>query len=502
MKRNSLLFLLLTLFSFSTKSQFIINGPAIGGVTPTGARMYLCTEQPQTINILLSEDGNENNTKSFQAFTTKEKFNTTIVDLSDLKTDTKYFYSFLIGEKKDSIQGSFTTFPVNGKRGNYTFVTGSCQETENMKVFDVIPKHNPRFMLHTGDFTYPDYQIAPDYSADYAKVAYSYRKRYDEKVMKEMLYSIPIDYIYDDNDYVGGNGGRYNKNGFRSNFKGTVDHMFIIDSFPPSWRRNVIKGYTEFFPGYEMVDTSEGIYHSFKFANAEFFFVDRCSAHEDPLAANFTYDAKKNTWSFSPKDSVTLFGAKQMQWLKNGLKNSTADWKFIVSGAPFNKALRKLIDKGMKIQKIQAKGYNGFHMATGFASYFAGYPKEQEDFLNFIKQENIKDVIVISGDTHHNVMDDGANAGLPEMNASGLSVTGTYLAYFLNLVGNGTMMYDIGDEIWNQGGNGIGNLNFKNAFGRVDIVENNYITLSLIDEDNEVISSFRVYHSDYAGERK
>ncbi len=502
MKRNKLFFLLLTLFSFSAKSQFIINGPAIGGVTPAGARMYLCTEQPQTITVLLSEDGSESNTKSFQAFTTKEKFNTTIVDFSGLKADTKYFYSFLIGEKKDSIHGSFTTFPENGKRGNYTFVTGSCQETENMKVFDVIPKHNPRFMLHTGDFTYPDYQIAPDYSADYAKVAYSYRKRYDEKVMKEMLYSIPIDYVYDDNDYVGGNGGKYNKNDIRSNFKGKVEHKFIIDSFPPSWRRNVIKGYTEFFPGYTMADTTEGIYHSFTLGNAEFFFVDRCSAHEDPLAANFSYNAKKNKWSFAPIDSVKLFGDKQMQWLKSGLKNSTADWKFIVSGAPFNKALRKLIDKGMKIQKIQAKGYNGFHMATGFASYFAGFPKEQEDFLNFIKQENIKDVIVISGDTHHNVMDDGANAGLPEMNASGLSVTGTYLAYFLNLVGNGTMMYQMQDEVWNQGGNGLGNLNFKNAFGRVDIVENNYVTLSLIDEDNEVISSFRVYHSDYAGERK
>ena len=412
MIRNSLLFLFLTLFTFSAKSQFIINGPAIGGVTPSGARMYICTEQPQSIIVLLSENGGESNTKSFKGFTTKEKFNTTIVDFFGLKPDTKYFYSFLIGEKKDSIQGSFTTFPETGKRGNYTFVTGSCQETENMKVFDVIPKQNPRFLLHTGDFTYPDYQISPDYSADYSKVAYSYRRRYDEKVMKEMLYSIPIDYIYDDNDYVGGNGGRYNKNNIKSSFKGKVEHKFIIDSFPTSWRRNVIKGYTEFFPGYTMADTSEGVYHSFTFGNAEFFFVDRCSAHEDALAANFSYNEKKNKWSFSPKDSVTLFGEKQMQWLKSGLKNSTADWKFIVSGAPFNKALRKLIDKGMKIQKIQAKGYNGFHMATGFASYFAGYPKEQEDFLNFIKQENIKDVIVISGDTHHNLMDDGANAGL------------------------------------------------------------------------------------------
>jgi hypothetical protein len=78
------------------------------------------------------------------------------------------------------------------------------------------------------------------------------------------------------------------------------------------------------------------------------------------------------------------------------------------------------------------------------------------------------------------------------MNASGLSVTGTVLAYYVGIVGKATGRFNIKKDVWNKGGNGIGNKNFKNAFGKIRVVENEYVELSLIDEDNEVISSFRV----------
>lgn len=495
MKRAGILSICL-FFALISQAQFITNGPAIGGVTETSARMYLATGDHSVIRIELATDSNfTSDIKPYLVTTEAKNYFMEIADLDGLEPNTTYYYRFQKGDHTDSIKGHFRTFPEFGTKGSYTFIAGSCQETENMKVFDVIPKHDPWFMLHTGDYTYPDYQIRPDYSADYPTVALSYRKRYDEKQMKQMLHTLPIDYIYDDNDYVGGSGGRYNKNDFRSNFEGKTKHEFVTDSFPPFWRRNVIKGYTEFFPGYEMVDTTEGIYHSFKFANAEFFFVDRCSARPHPTEYSFQWNEKKKRWVFNPPNDQVMFGKKQMDWLKQGLKNSKADWKFIVSGVPFNRACRKLIDKGMKIQNMHAKGYSGFHMALGFASYFAGYPAEQNDFMQFLKDNEIKDVIVISGDTHHNVMDDGKNAGLPELNASGLSVTGTNLAYYLKLMGRWLFLYNFKKDIWNQGGNGIGNKNFKNAFGKIDIEGDKFVRLSIVDEDNEVISSFEVPHS-------
>lgn len=49
-----------------------------------------------------------------------------------------------------------------------------------------------------------------------------------------------------------------------------------------------------------------------------------------------------NVWSFAPDTNHRILSVNQMNWLKNGLQNSTADWKLIVGGVPFNKSLRRL----------------------------------------------------------------------------------------------------------------------------------------------------------------
>lgn len=489
--------LFLLLCGWPLQAQMITQGPVFGGLTHQSAKVYLRTLQPSVLKIEWSTDSLFAHPASVEGASRQYLDNSVILAITGLQPDTKYYYRLFANGMQDTISAWFRTFPAPGTRGDFTFVTGSCQETENMKVFNAIPLCNPYFLLHTGDFTYPDYQIAPDYSADYTKVAYSYQKRYDEKVMKQMLHTVPIDYIYDDNDYVGSSGGLHEKDNNSQNsllfFK--TENKIWTDSFPGFWRSNCIKGYMDFFPGYEMVDTTNGIFHSFKFGNAEFFFLDRCSNTPHGNKYGFKWDAKRKRYSYEPPNDHVLFGKAQMDWLKNGLKNSTADWKFIVSGVPLNRNMQILINAGMRLQNIGWKGNNGFRLATGFTHYWAGHPAEINDFYNWLKKESIKDIVVISGDTHHNVMDDGRNAGLPELNASGMSVTETYLAYYLKIVGKATGLFSLKKEVWNQGGQGFGNKNFKNAFGRVRIVTNEYVELSIVDEDNQVVSSFKVYHS-------
>jgi hypothetical protein len=188
-----------------------------------------------------------------------------------------------------------------------------------------------------------------------------------------------------------------------------------------------------------------------------------------------------------------------MEWLKNGLKNSTADWKFLVMGIPFNKNLIHLINLGIHFQdlEISAGGETGtgFRLAASWSYYWAGYPQSQNELLNFIHENDLKDIIVISGDTHHNVMDDGRNAGLPEINASGLSVTGTVLAHYMNLIGRVAGYPRIKKYLWNGGGNGVGNKNYKNAFGQIDINGTESVKLSFVDEDDHVISCINIPHS-------
>jgi alkaline phosphatase D len=440
----------------------------------------------------LSTQQNLDNSFSFAGITDSARDKSVTLQLTSLQPDTRYYYRILFEGWEDTVKGSFRTFPAEGALGDYSFVTGSCQETENMKVFDAMPKNDPYFLMHTGDFTYPDYMISRSYADSQWGIDSSYRRRYNEKLMKQMLQTVPIDYVFDDDDYVGAGAGRYCTNDFKAwTKKGRIYYSIPADTFPPHWRANVIKGYADYFPHYELPDTTEGIFHSFKFGNAEFFVLDRNSDKDYPDGDAFKYDSVKRRWVFVADSALVLFGKKQMDWLKKSLLASTADWKFIVSGVPLNGACRKLIDAGVKIQQLHWKDWKGFQLALGFSRYWAGYPVERNDFMEFVKQNNLKNILVISGDTHHCVMDDGTNAGFPEMNASGLSVSTTELAKYLKLIGNALGLYRW-KKIWNEGGIGISSRQCKNGFGKVRIVGKDYVEMSIIDEDNKVISSFKV----------
>lgn len=476
----------------SLSAQYITHGPVFGAVTSTSCKAYIRSKQCGKVLMELSTEESLNNSFSFSGNTDSLRDKSVMLRLSSLKPDTKYYYRILFEGWEDSVRGFFRTFPAEGTLGDYSFVTGSCQETENMKVFDAMPLNNPYFFMHTGDYTYPDYMISRSYADSQEGIDSSYRRRYNEKVMKGMLRSVPIDYVFDDDDYVGAGAGRYHINGFDAKrIKGRLHYNMPADTFPPHWRRNVIKGYAEYFPHYELPDTSEGIFHSFKFGNAEIFVIDRNSDKDFPDGDCFKYDSIKKRWLFEPDSSLTLFGNKQMDWLKKSLLESKADWKFIVSGVPLNGACRKLIDAGIKIQQLSWGSWSGFQLALGFSRYWAGYPRERDDFMQFVKENNLKNILVISGDTHHSVMDDGSNAGFPEMNASGLSVSTTELAKYLKLIGHGLGLYRW-KKIWNKGGIGISSRPCKNGFGKVRIVGRDYVEMSIVDEDNRVISSFQV----------
>ncbi len=475
-------------------SQYFTHGPILGGTTDTSVNIYLRPIGKQKIAIKLKNTSTES-ILYFKENATRNIDNSTILKLEGLQPATLYHYELFYGELKDSIQDNFTTFPETGKKGNYSFVTGSCQETDNMKVFDAIRKHNPAFFIHTGDFTYPTKLFGTDYSKEYRKVAESYQKKYEEKTMRELLHNIPIDYVYDDNDYIGNNASRYNLNQIatskKNNFRDKEIEFKKVD-LPPSWRTNVIKGYIDFFPGYNLIDTSEGLYHSFKYGNVEFFFLDRSSARKTPISSSFTLGKFDRRWKFTPSPEACLFCEKQMNWLKSAIKNSTADWKFIISGVPLNKKMIELIKAAQHFQKIKFKNYSGSKLMATTSSFWAAFPYEQEDFYNFLKEEGLKNIIVLSGDIHHSVIDNGENAGLPELTASGLSVSSSKFGYYFNLFGKITAHYNYKRKIWNQGGNGVGNKNYKNTFGKVTIVNNQYVQLSIIDEDNNIISKYNV----------
>lgn len=477
-------------------AQYITHGPVMGGLSDNSIRIYLRTDSVRSFDLEIDTDSFFSAPLIISNITASDLDSSVITDVSGLMSNTKYYYRVLFNGIPDPKKGSFKTLPSEGQPASFSFVAGSCQETANMKVFDVIPTHNPLFMLHLGDYTYPSYQLPSSYPSQWFTIPWSYRNRYTEDVMKDkVLPFIPLVYMPDDDDNFGISRTHHVRTAHTGSGSNAVSY-FIIDTILPIERENCLRGYRLFFPGYPTVDSTEGHYHSFKVANCEFFVLDTRSM-ADPHFKAYRIDSVSGRWVFDPPASHSILGQNQRNWLLNGLSNSTADWKFIVSGVPFNPKIRKIIEAGLIVQNIVfsigGETGTGLRLSASFAGYWGGYPSDIDALVSHISTNNINGVLVISGDTHHNVMDDGTNSVYPELNASGMSVTTTELAYQIAQYSPILGQPPVVDSLWNAGGNGLFNSNFLNAFGKVEVFGQDSVKYCIIDEDNQTLSCMTIF---------
>lgn len=479
--------------------QTITHGPMIGGITYEKARVYIRTSINTPISLDYDTDSLFTNPTTIFDSTRNNLDNSHIFNISSLMPFTDYYFQFSINGVVQATKGHFKTFPIEGKEEHLVFVTGSCQETPNMKVFDVMPTYKPNLFIHTGDFTYPSYQIPRYHGLDYPEtwesVQLSWRLRNEEPICKEMLKTIPIDYMPDDDDTWGNS--RFFKGGESKIKKENGKLINYFDLYPrtQNMRTNCLTAYKNFFPGYKMENDTNGYYHSFKVGNCEFFVIDVRSVNTGGWN-NLKYNEATNWWSFNGNNNKnSLLGEIQLDWLLNGLKNSEATWKFIVSGVPFNKNIQKLVEAPLLLQGLEfdiaGQQGTGFRMSYSFSDYFGAYAYERNMILDYIKNNDLRNIVVISGDTHGCAIDDGRNSGLPEMNASGLSVSSTELYYqFDNILS--ALNLDLEKWLWNKGGLGINNSNTKNAFGKIEVFGNDSVSLCIIDEDNVTITCYTI----------
>jgi hypothetical protein len=95
------------------------------------------------------------------------------------------------------------------------------------------------------------------------------------------------------------------------------------------------------------------------------------------------------------------------------------------------------------------------------------------------------------------MVDDGTNAGLPELSASGLSSEDEgYLNWSLDSVIALTgLPYLTPDSVWNGGGNGVGNTNFSDSYGTMEFFGKDSLKLCAMDELGQTMGCVTIYHS-------
>lgn len=476
-------------------AQELTHGPFAGAVTSRSARFYLRVAPAGAANIQLSqsEDFSERLLGAPAATDSARDF-AALIEVDNLLPDRLYYYQALVNGRPAGEIRRFKTFPPEGRRDVFHFAFGSCIVTwpqygpDDGRVFEILAQDEPRFFLQIGDWGYPDNTDSPQnpanvFSADLARVQASYRAKYDTSyALQKLLRLAPIDYVFDDHDYL-------NDNASATSYPRADSFKTIALSNTP--RAHSLRGYRELFPGYPPANSQGGIWHKFTFGNADFFMLDTRSQRSENFGA-FRINAANDSIEFAPPPSHSMLagdsalaGENQMSWLLRELKASTADWKFLVSTVPFNRSVRGLIDLSVSLQDsmvfLPPFGMQSLlRIALELCDKWAGFPGDQQRLLQFLQEHGIKNVIVLTGDSHTSAIDDGLNSGLPELMAGALDQANSRLLLIAQLFGY---------FIWNAGGQ---TENFNDAYGRVTVFGADSVHLEIVDEFGALIARHTV----------
>lgn len=288
-----------------------------------------------------------------------------------LVPDTDYWYAVEAGGAIDtSRQGHVRTFPAGP--ASFTFAFGSCADTgSNGAVFDTIREANPLFFVQNGDFFYDDITVN-----DPAVYRAAYAHALGEPAQSALYRSLPLAYTWDDHDY------------------GANDS----DATSPS-RDAAIANYDAVVPHYPLAaGAGESIYQAFTVGRVRFIVTDNYT-ERTPAAAPDGPDK-------------TMLGASQKAWFEQELMDANGRYPVIV-----------WVNSQPWIAPA-AEGGDGW----------GAYATERREISDFIVENEIQGLMMISGDAHMIAYDDGSNntfasngegPGFPVFHASALDRHGS-----------------------------------------------------------------------------
>jgi phosphodiesterase/alkaline phosphatase D-like protein len=345
-----------------------------GGVTRSSVTVNAkLDDDSDAVRLAVSEKAGMTDAVYSGIDTADEDTNQRVVSftMDGLRADTEYFYAIESGGELDlTRQGRFRTFPAGAAL--FTFAFSSCARTgSNGSVYDAIRENDPLFFLITGDFHYSNIEENdPD----------QFRDALDDTLTspaQSALYrSTPIAYTWDDHDF-GPNG---------------ADGTSASAPAAQTVYRQVVPHYT-----LAAGDGPAPIYQAFTAGRVRFIVTDTRSA--------------RSSASDPDGPGKTMLGGVQKAWFKNELLAANGRYPLIVwvNGVPW-------IDE-----------------AGEGKDTWGGYATERSELANFIADNEIRGLVMLSGDAHMLGIDDGTNsdysaiggAAFPVMHAAALDRHGS-----------------------------------------------------------------------------
>jgi hypothetical protein len=298
--------------------------------------------------------------------------NTLTFTVQGLQPDTDYFYGVEVGgvlRTEPASRGRLRTFPLG--TGSFKIAFASCSDyrVPNQSAFDAIAEERPLMFFHMGDLHYNDTDSTnPE----------DYRENYDavlnHPVQSALYRNVALAYMWDDHDFSGN------------------------DSDTSAIGRDAARTvYRERTPHYPIAAAGGTMAQSFTIGRVRVIMTDNRSAAVSP--------------SLRESATKTRLGATQKAWFKQELINARD------AGFPLTLWICS--------QPWIAPAQLG-------ADTWGGYTTERTEIANFIRDNRIANLVLLSGDMHGHAFDDGTHsdyatgggAPLTVLHAASLTHTG------------------------------------------------------------------------------
>lgn len=331
------------LYYVNRYKQQLIHGPMLGCVTDRAAKFWVRTVDELPVQIIVSTSKNlDRPQRSSISSTSQQRDYTTIVEINALLPSTLYYYDVLLDGK--STLGpqypSFSTYPRAGSKARFEigFGGGAGYTAANERMWDTINSRNPLALLLLGDNVYID---LPRQYGDFHR--YTYYRRQSRPEFRRLVGSTSIYAIWDDHDCA------------------TNDAWMGPYRDKPSWKMSMLEGFGQNWnnPGYGD-EKWPGCWFNFSIADVDFFMLDGRFYRTNPNLKN-----------------PTMLGPVQKKWLFEQLKQSRGTFKVLASPVPWT---------------FYAKGKS--------LDTWNGYREERNEIFDYLKDNKIEGVILISADRH------------------------------------------------------------------------------------------------------
>jgi alkaline phosphatase D len=281
------------MFQLLVKEKAIIQGPMVGSVTDTTARVWVRTAKPETVSVIVSPND------KFSGQTTADSDFTTVIEVKGLKPNTHYCFDVATASSGPEKTCTLLTAPAPGTPGKFklAFGGGAGYVPQHERVWSTIVGKHPDMLLLLGDNTYSDKPESPHMQR------YCYYRRQSQPDFAGLVEGRPVYSIWDDHDF------------------GTNDCWGGPEIDEPVWKRPVWEVFKENWvnPAYGGGVEQPGCWYTFRRGDVDFFMLDCRYYRTNPRV-----------------EQPSMLGPVQMAWLKEQLKKSKGTFRVLCSSVPWD----------------------------------------------------------------------------------------------------------------------------------------------------------------------